>query len=66
MKYVYQEKDEIATRLNELKNELNIKEIYIRQLAKHSSVDSVQGQQTIQTLTGCGCLTTTFELHLLV
>ncbi|KAI6242160.1 hypothetical protein M3Y99_00256600 [Aphelenchoides fujianensis] len=51
LKYVYHEKDELNARLQELKNELNIKEIYIRQLSKHSAADSTSGQQTIQTLT---------------
>lgn len=35
-----------------LRNELNMKEIYIRQLTRHSATDAAQEQQVIQSLTG--------------
>ncbi|KAI6206615.1 hypothetical protein M3Y94_00932600 [Aphelenchoides besseyi] len=52
LKYVYHEKDQLNGRLQELRNELNIKEIFIRQISKQTTtVDSENGQQTIEKLT---------------
>ncbi|KAI6180806.1 hypothetical protein M3Y98_00760700 [Aphelenchoides besseyi] len=52
LKYVYHEKDQLNGRLQEMRNELNIKDIFIRQISKQTTtVDSENGQQTIEKLT---------------
>ncbi|KAH7710423.1 golgin subfamily A member 2-like protein [Aphelenchoides avenae] len=51
LKYLYAEKEQLENQVETLRNELNMKEIYIRQLTRHSATDAAQEQQVIQSLT---------------
>lgn len=52
MKFLYEEKARLEQIVEQMRNELNIKEIYIRQLTNYSENDPAKDQNTIQSLNG--------------
>jgi chromosome segregation ATPase len=50
LKFLYGEKEQLENNMEGLRNELNMKEIYIRQLTRHNTSDAAEEQRMIQSL----------------